>query len=259
MKSWFRALLLILLPSILFAQNIKKEIQTLEDDFKSFNYQRVIEKGRFLLSDTFTNREDSLAIYQLMLSSAYALTDTSLARDIILDIIHCEPGYSLNPKETSPKIIELFNYVKNQAQQKTNLELSDSDHRQELPYPFPSALRPHYALAGMVFPGSGHLLAGKKTRGLVTSGVSAALLGSVIYSIILTDDRRHDYMAARGDVNYDQLYDRYNSDYKTRNLLIITYAVWSLYNLYDLHRQTEITAALLPGKMSVSLQISKSF
>jgi len=63
------------------AQGIKDEIASLEKEFKNFQYNLVIEKGKFLLADRYTTKSDSLQIYQYILSSAYSINDTILARE----------------------------------------------------------------------------------------------------------------------------------------------------------------------------------
>ncbi len=119
MSSFFKYTVitgLLFFSNTVFAQDLDQAIQSLEKDFKAFNYKKVIERGRFLLADPYTSKEDSLRIYNYVLSSAYAINDTLLAKKVVLDILACEPSFAPNPREISPKIIEFFNYVKKQNQ-----------------------------------------------------------------------------------------------------------------------------------------------
>jgi len=226
------------------AQNVKKEIESLENQFKNFQYSQLIEKGKFLLADRFTTRADSLEIYKYMLSSAYALSDTTLARSIIQDILHTDPKFTLNPLETSPKIIEFFNIIKLNLQKEhitDSLSIKDIKHS-ELGYA--PSISPLSTMSSVLLPGSGHLLENDRKRGILFTSISGVFIGSIIYSSIILSDHREQYMQARGDNNYDRLYDQYDRSFKIRNTLLSVYGVWNFYTLYNLHtRQALIISA----------------
>lgn len=253
MMSVKRIIYFIFLSFIaLHAQNLQEEIDSLEKHFKNFEYKQVLEKGNFLLADAFTNKEDSLQIYQYMLSSAYALNDTARAKTIINDILECDPSHQLNPRQVSPKIIELFNYIKKRhqsAKQTDSLHVAGFDPTELNRF----LIKPHVAVTSVFLPGSGHLLSGYKNKGYILSSVSALLLGGAVYTTIQTNHYRDDYMAARGDANYDRLYNRYNSYYKIRNALFAGYLLWGLYSIYDLHLQQQRSIALSANAESVSI------
>jgi hypothetical protein len=256
-----RLCLIIIISSnlSLHAQNINEEIESLEKDFKAFKYKRVIEKGNFLLSDAFTTKEDSLNIYHYMLSSAYALNDTSRAKNVIKQILLCKPSFSLNPINTSPKIIELFNYIKEQQQAKQQIDSLMSRELFNQIEHLKNVIKPPYALSSMVFPGSGHLLMGHKQKGCILSSISTILLGGTIYTAIKTNDYRKDYMDARGSADYNDLYDKYNSTYKLRNALFIGYGLFSLYTLYDLHNLNNISITVSRKKEALSINFIKTW
>ena len=226
------------------AQNVKKEIESLENQFKNFQYSQVIEKGKFLLADRFTTRTDSLEIYKYMLSSAYAISDTTLARSIIQDILHTDPKFTLNPLETSPKIIEFFNVVKLNLQKDhvtDSLTVKDIKHSELRQSP---SISPLSTLSSVLLPGSGHLLENDRKRGILFTSISGVFIGSIIYSSIVLSDHREQYMQARDGSNYDRLYNQYNRSYKIRNTLLSVYGLWNLYTLYNLHtRQSLIISA----------------
>jgi hypothetical protein len=245
--------------SIVFAQNNQNDIQSLENDFKSFEYKRVLEKGSFLLADPFTNRDDSLYIYQLMLSAAYAMNDTLTARKLVQDILRCEPRFAPNPKETSPKIIEFFNIVKSQT---VLVKPGDSRGFRRLAGPDSSGsgyLKTSSLLTSVILPGSGHIIIGRRREGLIKTTSSALLAGAILYTAIETGNRRHDYMKARGNMDYDKLYDRYNQYYKIRNSAMILYGLWSLYNLYDLNMELTPTLHYSPVNKNISASITYAF
>lgn len=248
-------LLVIILNGFVAGQNLNKQIQSLENDFRLFKYEQVIKKGRFLLADPYASKKDSLQIYQFMLSSAYAVDDTTLAKNIIKEILRTEPSFTLDARSTSPKIIEFFNYIKQQiVHKKPPLQPPVTEHltapQKQLP-----PLKGEYLLASALFPGSGHLWAGDKKSGYYRSAASAALLAAIIYSAIETDRRKDAYLSASGAADFSTLYKRYNSSYRWRNAFLIGYGLWSLYNLYDLQKKNWQVTVSGGGDPSLSLNL----
>ena len=262
MNGFFKHILVIgflLLGNVLIAQDLEQAIQSLEKDFRSFNYKKVIEKGQFLLADPYTNKEDSLRIYNYILSSAYAVNDTVLAKKIVLDILACEPSFAPNPRETSPKIIEFFNYVKEQNRPLAPVKRDTIYLPEKEKYVLPPPLNPFSLVSGALIPGSGHLLEGFKSRGYIFSSVSILLLSGTIYAGIETGKRYDTYMAAYGNADYDHLYNEYNQIYKVRNTLLIAYGLWSLYGLFDLQNQFNLRVSLKAGKEHTEITVSLRF
>ena len=226
--------------SSLPAQNVKKEIESLENQFKNFQYSQVIEKGKFLLADRFTTRADSLEIYKFMLSSAYALNDTTLAKTIIQDILHTDPKFTLNPLEISPKIIEFFNIVKRNLQTD---HIADSLAINDTKVPelrTGSTIKPFSIVSSILLPGTGHFLEKDTKQGILYTSISAIFISGIIYSSIVLSDHRKEYMQARENSNFDRLYKQYNQSYKIRNTLLSLYGIWDLYTLYKLHTRQSL-------------------
>ena len=242
-----------------YAQNIKQQIHSLENDFKDFKYDLVIKKGRFLLGDPYTTKNDSLQIYQFMLSSAYALGDMTQAEQIIKEILSCQPSHSLNPKTTSPKIIELFNSIKRDTETVIQNPADNLDKPEKIKPEIKivkNAVPPAYTISNVILPGSGQIMTGQKSKGYFHLAASAVLLGGSIYFSIQTSAYHNDYMKAKGDVNYNELYDLYNTSYKWRNTFFIGYGIWSLYSLFDLHNSVSKNLSFSGGKDNINLNYS---
>ncbi len=254
---WF--LFLALTTQVFAQQHIKEQIKNLDKDFRSFQYKKVIEKGKFLLSDPYVTKEDSLSIYKYMLNAAYALADTAEAKAIIKQIIKCDPEFALNPQDTSPKIIEFFNHVKNQIKHHQPVvpgttvpgQSGETMRIMYQPLPFSSAV------LSVVLPGSGHLQQKFSGKGVRITGVSLGLLGSIAYAAIQTVDKRDAYMKAQQGADFDRLYDEYNRMYKIRNLLIGAFVVWDLYVFFDLQKEWQISLQNNPTTNALSVGISK--
>lgn len=237
-------LIVILFFSSVRGQNLDDEIRSLENDYKLFRHDLVLEKGRFLLADPFATKNDSLQIFQLMLSASYSLNDTSTARQIISDILASEPGFALNPRQTAPKIIEFFNHIKNQIKAGTSTEAAPLRVIVRTDTLFIQQSDPWPTISGLLLPGSGHYLKGSKKKGLAFTALSAGLLGGIIYSSFKTEQFRKDYSRAGQGADFQKLYGRYDNYYKSRNILIALYAAWSLYSIYDLQKQSNLKIQL---------------
>ncbi len=261
MRSALVALLFLVATVSLFAQqHVERQIQNLDRDFRAFKYKQVIEKGRFLLSDPYVTKEDSLQIYKYMLNAAYALADTAQAKKIIMEIIKCDPQFAFDPKDTSPKIIEFFNHVKKQIQAHHPIVPANT--------PPPSANQKVFAIKPLPFattafslllPGSGHLQQKFHKKGIWFTGFSSLLLGGITYTAIKTNENRKDYMNAKEGADFDRLYDSYNRMYKIRNLFIAAFAVWDIYVLFDLQKSWELRIKSDINNQAISLNITKHF
>lgn len=250
-------LLLAITSQTLAQQHIQQQIKNLDKDFRSFQYHKVIEKGKFLLSDPYVTKDDSLTIYKYMLNAAYALADTAEAKSIIKQIIKCDPEFALNPQDTSPKIIEFFNHVKNQIKQHRPVVPAGPGQPEHTtpsrivykPLPFSSAL---YSI---LLPGSGHLHQKIKGKGMRYTAVSLGLIGGMAYAIVQTVKKRDDYMHAERGADFERLYNDYNKMYKIRNILIGAFVVWDLYAFFDLQKQWQVSLQAEPvsGTMTVGI------
>ena len=253
-KLFFISALLITVNG--FAQNLQKEIQSLEQDFKSFKYQQVLQKGSFLLADTYASSDDSLKIYQFMLSSAYALDDSLRAKEIILDLLDNHPDFALSPKNTSPKIVEFFNIIKKEHIKNQPVIHPDSSKATlaNTRSTLLSQLSAPVVLSGIVLPGSAHLLSGQKQKGYILSTGSVGLLSGLIYSFLKNESDRKAYMNSRSGADFDKLYATYNTSYRIRNALAVIYGLWSLYGLYDLQQTTIVLPVFQEQTEQLSLQ-----
>lgn len=247
---WICAILVavLLVGTKLNAQETRKEIQRLEEDFRQFQFELVLKKGRFLLGEPYLSHQDSLLIYQYMLNAAYALGDTIQARRIIDEILVVFPDFQLDPRITSPKIIEFYNYYR-----KEKLRLQQEQAKgTNPPVPVPGmslpSVSPLPVIAGVILPGSGHLLVGRSKRGWIFVGISSVLLGSALYYTQKTRTLEDAYLSARHD--FDQYYNRYSRAYKIRNALWIQYGLWSVFGIYDLYRSITGTPMREPSQVS---------
>ncbi len=236
--------------------HVSRQIEDLEQEFRSFNYEKVLEKGNFLLSDPYVTKQDSLQILKYMLNSSYALADTTEAKKIIHKIIKCDPDFALNPMETSPKIIEFYEHVKKQIKAHKPLVPLKPVVRTIIK---PMSLPTTSSFLSLLLPGSGHLHQKFKRKGWIFTGISSAVLGGLIYSGIKSSQTRKDYLAARPGADFNKLYKKYNDFYRLRNLLFISFLVWDGYVYYDLQKEWRFRIKTQIKEETLSLQLSWQF
>jgi hypothetical protein len=251
--------LLLLIADNSYAQDFSSEIQALENDLKDFNYQIVLNKGRFLLSESNITKKDSLQIYGYILNAAYSLNDTTMAKDIIKDALKSFPSFAPDPRITSPKIVNYFNSVRMRfINSKPEEQPIVNDRKNLLIKPVPTK----YLLTSILYPGSSHWFKGYK-KGYYFTGISTILLGGIVYSSLKVGDTRENYMQAKTNENFDRLYNDYNSAYKIRNSLILTYMAFNIYTLYDFYsneiKNTELSVSMIQNPNSVAIQFSYSW
>ncbi len=238
LHSFFLFVGLLLSFAPLWSQShISRQIAELEQDFRSFNYEKVLEKGNFLLADPYVTKSDSLQILKYMLNSAYALADTTQAKKIIHQILKCDANFTLTPVDTSPKIIEFFEHVKKQVKSNKPVVPFKPQIRTVIK---PVALPWQSTFLTLLFPGTGHLHQKIKKKGYLYTGVSAALLSGVVYATIQTNVKKTDYLSAKPGADFNRLYDDYNTMFKIRNFLWATFFVWDLYVFYDLQKSWNV-------------------
>ncbi|MGD9488064.1 MAG: hypothetical protein AB7W47_08580 [Calditrichaceae bacterium] len=246
--------ILIFIAIPLYSQNLSVEIGTLEEDLRQFRYERVLEKGNYLLSDSFISKEDSLTIFQYMLQAASSLNDTTEARKISKQILGCSPGFKLNPKIISPKIINFFEEIR-----KETVNVKIEEPAESISYNTRPAFKA--MLANIIIPGSGYFFTPNKTKGYIYSGISTIIIGGITYYSIQTSGYHDDYINARGNNDFDYLYNRYNDSYKTRNTFILSYLLLNLYSFYDFYTHgNDLTFSLdvkTKSNKSIVFQIQK--
>jgi hypothetical protein len=245
----------------LYGQITQQDLEALELDFKKFRYQEVLAKGRFFLESKQLSGDDSLQIYQYMINAAYALNDTTQAKEIIREVLQSSREFQMDPRITSPKIIEFFNYVKNEQLEFPQVSDTTSDSLLAKPAPIRMYPANEKIFASFLVPGTGHLWNGSKTKGIIYTSASALFIGSLIYFANRTAKKRDLYMNARLNTNFNDLYDDYNRAYRTRNLLILGYGIFNLYVLYDLLnvdvKQDNLNFLYTPRNKMISFRYSR--
>lgn len=244
----------------IWAQTIESRIDSLRINLEKFEYQKVIEEGEKLLNLKGLTKNDSLLILEYRLNAAFALNDSQKVVSDMKKILECSETYSLNPKITSPKIINEFAQFKKvwSATRESLIPVDSTAKDKGIRAP----IRTEYLISNLLIPGTGHLWVGAKTKGTIFTVISGVILANIFYFTFETKDNRDAYMAAKTGADFDALYDKYNRSYQTRNTFLFTYALLSIYSFYDLYTDA-ITKkgsrlSVKPGAKAVSIEFSIS-
>ncbi len=244
--------ILIIYCIILFTFNIsaqnKDGLEEIKSQFQSFNYSNVITIAEKMLQDESRYNDDELIeIYLLKGISHYSLKQADEVKSCFYEMLKLNRNYKIEPSRVSPKIITEFEKAKIEYEQIiSNNESSvivktDTLYSVDTLYVEPD--RDVYSSAmirSIILPGWGHLYAGHKTKGLILTSASALTLGSMLYYIIDANDKRSRYLNELDPELIDQKYDEYNSSYKIRNILFVTYALIWIYSQLDILFISEI-------------------
>ena len=110
MKFLFCTVFVFLFGSISFAQQLS--LDEIRNYYKSFNYQKVIELSKTLLSEDTLTKDEIIELETMKAVSHYSLNDEASARESFIEILKLNKNYSLDPAFISPKIITLFENTK---------------------------------------------------------------------------------------------------------------------------------------------------
>lgn len=223
-----------------------KLFDSIRNEYESFNYERVILMANNALLDTSTfNKNELIEIYLMKSVSHFTLNEEDSVRKSFIEILKINPEYSLDPLTVSPKIVTLYEKVKDDFNQivgqKPEPEISDNTLPGSIAVLTDTIFVDKYHglpswsyFKSALVPGWGHLDNGDEVKGFILTGVSVFLAGSAIYYTLETNDREKDYLNAEGPSEIRETYNSYNKAYQMRNGLIIGYlGVW-LYSQLDL-------------------------
>ena len=133
----------------------------------------------------------------------------------------------LDSEKVSPKIVNLFNDVKNdfihtipEEQKFTDSKNEITDNLNNDPNLLKLKDQKNSILRSFLFPGWGHLYSGNTTKGAIISSTALINLGAMIYFIIDANSKEKMYLNATDGNNIRSSYKTYNRSYKIRNILI---------------------------------------
>lgn len=220
-----------------FAQKISDPLKEVEQAFVSFDYPQVIRLADSILTKSPNlDTLQTIEILRLKAIAHYSLNQEDLATLSFVRLLQLNRDYRLDPMINSPKIIAFFEKIKQdflKSERKPPEPKKETfvaqTNRQQLLANFRQSL-----WRSMVLPGWGHLHQKQTKIGLALMTSSAMIIGASVYFILKTQQLEKDYLNSIEQQQIDQNYRLYNKSFKTRNVLLITYALLWSYTQLDL-------------------------
>lgn len=250
-KYYYILLVVLFLGRNVTGQTKEEMLNNLYNRFESFDYEQVIKISDDLIQtkDIFDNNQ-IIEIYRIRAIAQFTVYNEDSAKSSLNEIITLNENYELDPVKNSPKLIALFEDLKQvyliekqnkSIQDSTRLYSSPVENKEpEIYYTaedinFSTSLYRNSITRSILIPGWGHLYLGKQNlKGTILTVSSIGLLGGMIYYIIDSNKKEKAYLQESDKALIGEKYDSFNKSYKLRNLLITGFSAIWLYTQLDL-------------------------
>jgi hypothetical protein len=233
----FRILFFILITQA-FCQgqdSIEELFGTLEDHFKAFEYEQVIQLADKLSTHAENIPEKTLIeILRMQAIAFYSIDQTENAEKTFIRILNIDENFELASRENSPKIISFFNDIKLKFLSHKVIPQKDAEKQKEV-----SEMQSQFdnykngMLRSLVWPGWGHYHLNESGKARLLNIAALITLAPGIYYAFETVKLEKDYLNASDPATIKSRYNKYNDAYNYRNYLLTAFsAVW-LYAQYD--------------------------
>jgi hypothetical protein len=249
--------------SLVSAQEPADDLRALIKKFRTFEYHAVIAIAESLLVQQKSLPPlQVIEVYRMKAIAHYTLSQTEAAIAGFAAILEMDSTFALDTVQNSPKIVDFYQQVKSQFQRRRKRDAPEI--KTTLPVtPVKTPLRPQPDFAkaisrSLIWPGWGHCLYGRSTKGWVLRLASLATAGATAYYFFDSRRKASDYLNETRHNLINEKYERYNFSYRLRNFSAAAFiAVWaySQFDLFSLARknantsQSTITPLLLDAHL----------
>lgn len=202
---------------------LSQQVPTLKDLYNRGIYDSVVIKADEILRDSTS--AERVEIMKLKACALVSRGDIDKARQVFGEVLELDPLVVLNPRDVSPKIINIFEDVK-----RSHVWVIREKVRIETLYVKPS--KKQFTLS-LFCPGLGQVIAKRKKTGIGLIALEAASLSGILITSICYYKAHQNYVAETSPELIPAKYDAANQWYKIRIGFISTSALTYLYNLYD--------------------------
>jgi len=220
--------------ALTLAQNgsLHSTFLTIDSLYNSGSYLSAEVEARRLLENTNLNDTAYAEIHKYIAFSLIAQGKYRLSKEQFTRLLNIDPTYSLDPVLTSPKILAIFNEVKQafvssqKPAQKTEIIPTERD-----------GLSVSYRT--ILFPGWEQLYRGRKTSGTIFFSLGIVSLGSGITFEFLRSSARQDYLNEKVLLKLDEKYKTYNNYYKAEIASFVVFAITYIASEIDVFTATD--------------------
>ena len=250
-RTSIQCYLLLLIPLIvsdLFSQNTDF-VNKLRENFQSFRYEKVIYMAdSIIVSSPFLEKEDLLEIYRLKAVSHYTIDQKPYSELAFKSILQIDSTYTLDPAVNAPKIVHLFNKIKE----------TYKPFRKEKDY---------ISAAGrsIIFPGWGHTYLQQKRGNWFMAG-SAVLIPLSVYFTVASWNYEQKYLDEVDTQKIEKRFNDYDKIYQTRNVILSVYLIYWAYIQYDFFNHIkyyknnpQVVIYISPSENQLQLGLNISF
>lgn len=200
---------------IFFFSLSQKNISELDSLFYYGNYLEVIKKGEDYLKEGDLDRKTKERILILLSQSYIILGDEKKGKEYFLEILKINPRFQLDPKEYSPKIIEVLEKVKRKE------ELKKEEYKKGIDKKI------------FIYPGLYQLRNNEKLKGYTLMSLETISLLSILPSYLLMEKAHKDYLKETNENKIEEKYKNYKITYNLFYSTIITAFFTFFFHLID--------------------------
>ncbi|TET47513.1 hypothetical protein E3J62_01165 [candidate division TA06 bacterium] len=215
-------------------------MEDVRKEYELAHYEKVVSLGKEVLSLTPLESGSEVEVRTLMAFSYVALHLNYDAEREFERILVLNPDFELNPVFTSPKILSVFESVKEKMRLLGSGKISAFDNRKA-------------ALWSALFPGLGQIYKGEKKTGYAIAACEVLLLTATIYSHMNYASAHDEYLRSVESEEIEANYETYNDWYRARLMFGgAAIAVW-VYSHLDAALRTRIPKNKRLRDLSISI------
>lgn len=238
---FMQTVILFLLSVFLLRAQEQNLMQQIKNAFEDFEYAQVITLSDSLFKTfpdlTAAEKNDILLLKAV---SHFSLSEEQQARRCFIDMLAGDRTLQLDENRVSPKILALFNAVKEEYLAFIPVQLENNVTKKDITEAGITAMLQQYSrynaavYKSLVLPGWGHYSLGESTQGIIIGSAALIMLGAGAFYIYDASRKETDYLSAIEPGEIAAGYSNYNRSYKIRNALIAGFSALWLYAQGDL-------------------------
>ena len=248
----------------LFAQTGPAALADLNEKYRNFEYENVIQRSAALLDSNKATQSDSIAILDLRAASWYSLNRLIESSRDYVSILKINRFHNLDPVTRSPKLIAFFEEIKADFISKLPPVAVPvaRDTVRVITTVYPDfSVEKGDLVKSILLPGLGHFYR-DRTKSWILMGVSALSLASAVVFSVAAANSEKEYLSEFDPLKIEDRYAAFNRDYNIRNISWGLFAATWLYTQIDLiffsglFEPANSRVTLVPGLNRINLRVN---
>ncbi|NMB82599.1 MAG: hypothetical protein GYA14_12355 [Ignavibacteria bacterium] len=232
MKKNIIIILLLIITAKISAQEVT--FNQIKEQYEAFEYEKVIQLSNSFVRSGGISDSVKIEVFQMRVVAFYSLGDETSSQNSFREILKINKNYQPDPSKISPRLIAIFQNVKEDYLKSLKQETALKDTLQQSQIVISPLQLKSSIIKNLFVPGWGQISSGYPEKGYLLSVASSANLVSMIYFIFDAKKKQDAYLKEINKSLIPSRYDSYNKSYKLRNILITSYVFIWLYSQIDL-------------------------